>query len=251
MSIFSNSDTTNQENNPSNAGAGAVDAIVNKLMEIKRPDGTPKYTDPIVALEALQASQEHIQRLETENAAFKKEAEKVATLEDTIKRLSGPPNVEKLNPQTGGEGGRSVEAAEEIVARLLDQKLQEREAVSTAISNVKKVNDALINKFGTEDKAAEVIKAKAKALNTTPDALEKLSAQNPTLVLELFGSSANAAPSPVTGSIMAGGIQKPADLEVKAPEVSILSGLGATSDKQMEFFRQIKQNVNKRLGVQE
>src|SRR5690606_26113679 len=137
-----------------------------------RPDGTPKYTDPIVALEALKASQDYIHQLETENATYVEKVKEVETLEDTIRRLSGNMNNnEKPNPQTGGEGGRSVEAAEELVAQILERKLNERDAVSTAISNVQKVQDALISKFGGEDKAVEVIKARAKALGTTPEAL--------------------------------------------------------------------------------
>lgn len=253
MSIFKEQEQTppvdEVENN--NAAPEGADLIVQKLMEIKRPDGTPKYTDPIVALEALKASQDYIHQLETENATYKTKVKEVETLEDTIKRLSGNMNNnEKLNPQTGDEGGRSVEAAEELVAQILEKKLKERDAVSTAISNVKKVQDALISKFGGEAKAIEVIKTRAAALGTTPEALEELSAQNPNLVLELFGSSANATPSPVTGTIRPGNYQPPVDT-VKAPEQSLLSGPGATHKNQLEFFRQIKANVNKRLGVQE
>lgn len=253
MSIFKEQEQTSPdvENKEGNAAPNGADLIVQKLMEIKRPDGTPKYTDPIVALEALKASQEYIQQLETENAAYVEKVKEVETLEDTIKRLSGNMNNnEKLNPQTKDEGGRSVEAAEELVAQILEKKLRERDAVSTAISNVQKVQDALIAKYGGEDKAIEVIKNRAKALGTTPEALEELSAQNPNLVLELFGSSANATPSPNAGTIRPGGLQ-PSVEPLKAPEQSLLSGPGATHKNQLDYFRQIKANVNKRLGVTE
>ncbi len=251
MSIFNDEDKTDLQNNENNNNAASegVDLIVNKLMEIKRPDGTPKYTDPIAALDALKASQEYISTLESENATYKEQVKEVETLQETIKRLGGNMNNnEKPNPQTEGEGGRSVEAAEELVAKLLDKKLDERDAVNTAVSNVKRVQDTLIKKFGDEDKAVEQIKAKAKALNTTPKALEELAAQNPSLVLELFGGS-TATPSPNNSSVNLGGYKPPVD-ELKPPEKSILSGAGATHKNQMEYFRQIKERTLKRLNVE-
>lgn len=252
MSIFKEQDETPPVEEVGNKAApDGADLIVQKLMEITRPDGTPKYTDPIVALEALKASQDYIRQLEEENAAHSQKVKEVENLEDTIRRLSGNMNNnEKLNPQTKDEGGRSVEAAEELVAQILERKLSEREAVSTAISNVQKVQTALVGKYGSEDKAAEIIKARAKALGTTPEALEQLSAQNPNLVLELFGSSASATPSPMSGTIRNGGFQPQVE-ELKSPEQSLLSGPGATHKNQLEYFRQIKANVNKRLGVTE
>lgn len=250
MSIFNDQEETNSDNeNNNNAASEGVDLIVNKLMEIKRPDGTPKYTDPIAALDALKASQEYISTLESENATYKEKVKEVETLQDTIKRLGGNMNNnEKPNPQTEGEGGRSVEAAEELVTKLLEKKLNERDAVNTAVSNVKRVQDTLIKKFGDEDKAVEQIKAKAKALNTTPKALEELAAQNPSLVLELFGGS-TVTPSPNNSSVNLGGYKPPVD-ELKPPEKSILSGAGATHKNQMEYFRQIKERTLKRLNVE-
>lgn len=251
MSIFNDEDKTNLQNNENNNNAApeGIDLIVNKLMEIKRPDGTPKYTDPIAALDALKASQEYISTLESENATYKEKVKEVETLQETIKRLGGNMNNnEKPNPQTGGEGGRSVEAAEELVAQLLEKKLNERDAVNTAVSNVKRVQDTLIKKFGDEDKAVEQIKAKAKALNTTPKALEELAAQNPSLVLELFGGS-TAAPSPNNSSVNLSGYKPPVD-DIKPPEKSILSGAGATHKNQMDYFRQIRERTLKRLNVE-
>lgn len=252
MSIFNEEDKTdlqdNENNNNNDAAPEGLDLIVNKLMEITRPDGTPKYSDPIAALDALKASQEHISRIEAENATYKEQVKEVETLQETIKRLGGNMNNEKPNPQTEGEGGRSVEAAEELVARLLDQKLNERDATNVAVSNVKRVQESLIKKFGDEDKAVEHIKAKAKALNTTPKALETLAAQNPSLVLELFGSS-TATPSPNNSSVNLGGYKPPVD-ELKPPEKSILSGAGATHKNQMEYFRQIRERTLKRLNVE-
>ena len=243
--IFTNQEETNPVDKE--AATTGLDAIVNKLMEIKRPDGSPKYLDPIDALDALKASQEYISTLETENATFKEQVKEVETLQDTIKRLSGNMNNnEKPNPQTKDEGGRSVEAAEELVSQLLDRKLNERDAVNTAMSNLKRVNDTLVSKFG--DKAGEVVTNKAKALGTTPEALKELAAQNPKLVLELFGGS-TATPSPNSSSVNLGGYKPPED-KLELPEKSLLSGSGATQKNQMEYFRKIKERTNKRLGVE-
>jgi hypothetical protein len=245
MSIFNEPEVTTSKNEE--AAAEGVNAIVAKLMEIKRPDGTPKYTDPIAALDALKASQEYISTLENENAQFKEKVKQVETLEETIKRLSGNNNNnEKPNPQTVDEGGRSVEAAEELVRKIVKQSLEEDKQVNTAVSNLKKVDEALIRKYG--DKAGEVARARAKALGTTPEMLKQLSAQNPDLVLELFGGS-TATPSLNNSSVNLGGYKAPVE-EIKSPDQSLLSGPGATHDKQLEFFRKIKDNVNKRLNVE-
>ncbi len=248
MSIFNDEDKTDLQND-NDSNNDAANDIVNALMEIKRDDGTPKYTDPVEAIKALKASQEHIRQIEADNASLREKANKADTLEETLKKLGdNMNNNEKPNPPTEGEGGRSVEAAEELVAKLLDKKLNERDAVNTAVSNVKRVQDTLISKFGGEDKAVEQIKAKAKSLGTTPTKLEALAAENPNLVLELFGSS-TATPSPNNSSVNLGGYKPPVD-ELKPPEKSILSGAGATHKNQMEYFRQIKERTLKRLNVE-
>lgn len=245
--IFTDQEQTNSDKNENEEAApnAAIDAIVNKLMEIKRPDGTPKYTDIDSALDALKNSQEYIPTLESENATLREQVKEVETLQETIKRLGGNMNNEKPNPLTPDEGGRSVEAAEELVRKIVKESLEEDKQVNTAISNVKKVQDVLVTKFG--DKATEQINAKAKALGTTAQALKELSAQNPSLVLELFGSS-STTDRPNHSSVNLSGY-KPPEEELKAPEKSLLSGAGATSRNQVDYFNKIKERVNKRLGV--
>lgn len=243
--IFTNQEQTSPENKEA-ANLDPANEIVNALMEIKREDGSPKYTDPVEAIKALKTSQDHIRQIEADNASLREKADKVDTLEETLKRLGGNMNNnEKPNPQTQDEGGRSVEAAEELVAKILEKKLGERDAVNIAISNVKKVQDVLVARFG--DKATEQINAKAKALGTTAQALKELSAQNPNLVLELFGST-STTDRPNHSSVNLSGY-KPPEEELKAPEKSLISGAGATSRNQVEYFNKIKERVNKRLGV--
>lgn len=244
--IFTQDSTESNTNEAANQQAFA-DLVVNKLMEIKRPDGTPKYESIEAALDALKASQDHIQNIETENATLRQKASEIDAVNEALKNLGGNMNNNgNSNPPTGDQEGRSVEAAEELVARLLDKKLGEREQVNTAISNVKKVQDALVGKYG-EAKAVEEINRKAKSLNTTAEALKELSAQNPQLVLELFGS-ASSTPSGNNSSINLGGYTPPAE-KLAAPEKSLLSGSGATYKNQIEYFNKIRANVNKRLGV--
>lgn len=237
---------TNQEETNSNSNKETADLIVTKLMEIKRPDGTPKYESVESALDALRASQEHIQRIENDNADLKKKVEEAQTLKDTLARLEADKDNEKRNPLTEGESGRTVEAAEELVKKLVRQSLDENKQVETAVSNVKKVNDVLVNKFG--EKAGDVVSSKAKSLGMTTQQLKELSAQNPTLVLELFGSSSTAT-SPNTSSVNLSGYKKPEE-ELKAPEKSLISGRGATLQNQVDYLQKIRTNVYKRLNVE-
>lgn len=238
MTDIFNQEETNSENN-NNA---AADLIVNKLMEIKREDGTPKYASLDAALDALKHSQDYIPRLEQENESLREKTKEVETLQETIKRLNGNNDDGKPNSQTKDEGGRSAEAAEELVKKLLDQKFNERDQINTAKKNILKVQDVLVKKFG--DKAQEQLVAKAASLNTTLDKLKMLSAESPDLVIGLFGNT-NNSPNPSLGTVNINGKPRQ-ESEIKRPEKSLISGSGATLQNQMEFMAKIREDVYKR-----
>jgi hypothetical protein len=221
-----------------------LDLFADKLMAIKKEDGTPKYDTLEKALDALAASQQHIPRLEAENKVLAEKAARAAELEEIVKRMSnGNAELEKPKVETLPNGGLSEQSAADLVRKILN----EDRAVDQAKSNVINVQNKLVEQYGGEAGAVEALKLKAKELGTTLPQLKELSAQNPNLVLALFGK-AQSSPSATTSSINGGAI-RPAPSELKRPEKSLISGIGATDRARADFMRQVREQVDKRLGV--
>jgi SpoU rRNA methylase family enzyme len=245
--IFNEQDTTNLENTNENntADQNPVDAIVNKLMDIKREDGSPKYESIDDALEALKHSQTFIPQLQQENADLRAKAQENETLKQTIERLTQGNNMneEKPNAQTSTNGGLS----EEAVARLVEQTLATREEKSNAEKNVGVVRASLIQKYGSEEKAREYHDNKAKELGLDPAKLAAIAATSPQAALTLLGE-VSKTPTPInTSSVLLPHSQSTEEL--KAPEVSLLSGRGATAKNQIDFYKKVKDKVLRDLNV--
>jgi len=92
-----------------------------------------------------------------------------------------------------------------------------------------------------------MVQAKAKELNTTPEALGALAATSPDMILALFNNK-TTSPS-VTNSSFNLGFNKPAEAPLGRPEKGLLSG--ATSAEQREFMRKVKAEVYKKHGITE
>jgi len=250
MDVFE--DKNNDGNTPTIENGAApvpqLDIWVEKLGGIQREDGTPKYESVEAALDALKASQEHISKIEREKAELAAKAAEAETLKETLTRLeSNKMNEEKPAGTPPANGGQSPEAAEELVKRLLNQSLAERDQVTTAVNNVKLVQDTLVKKYG-EAKAVEMIAAKVKSLGTTNAKLKELSATDPKMVLELFGNTPSATPSVNSGTLNLG--YKPApDDEIQRPEKSLLSGPAATDRNRADIMAKIRANVYKKHGI--
>lgn len=227
-----------------------LDVFADKLMAIKKADGTPKYTTLEQALDALKASQEHIPVLENDNKSLKAKVEELTAiearnkeLEEIVRRMTNGEikNEEKPQGVTPQNGGLSADDAAKLVRDILSQEKQ----VDTAKQNITTVQNKLVEKFG--DKAPEVLKAKAAELGTSLDKLKELSASSPAMVLALFGD-VNSSSSPTTPSLRINGIKQP-DTQVQRPEKSIISGPGATDKNRIELMRKIKEEVYRKHGV--
>ena len=246
--IFNTSqEQTDTPNDPNAAIRQQADIFVEKLLEIKREDGTPKYETLEDALEALKHSQSFIPQLQQENADLRKRAEEAQTLKETLERLQkGGSNVneEKPNGQPAGNGGLSEEAAAELVER----KLREREEQTSLVNNIKTVQDTLIQKHGSREKAQEFVVTKAKELNMSPEDLKTLSARSPAAALALLGEAVKPS-TPLNSSTVRVPSTPPTD-KLEPPAQSLLSGRGASTKNQADYVARIRENVYKRLNVQ-
>lgn len=239
-----NSTTTNPD---------TTNLFSDKLKEIVNDQGQPKYKDVNAALEALKASQEHIKRLETEarereaeTSKIREAAVKAEALEEIVNRLTNGNSQTKTNVETPTNAGMS----EDQIVATLEKILSTRDKQQVAQSNLDKVQNALLAKFGEQTR--ETVALKAKELGMTSQELGALSSTNPQIVLNLFGlnSAPNTTPSPTTSSVNTQLNPPPKNEGLKRPEQSLLSGVGATDKNRKEMMKKIKEEVYKQYDVQ-
>lgn len=238
--------TPNPENNVEAAKPiPQVDIFVEKLMSITREDGSPKYESVEQALDALKASQEHIRKIEADNAELKTKAEQADLLNQTLEELKrkNSMNEEKPLVNQSSNGGLSEEAVKELVRKQREEEKQQE----AAISNIKTVQDVIIQRLGSKEKAQEFVLNKAKELGISAERLKYISAESPNAALALLGETVKS-PTPLnTSSIHLP--NTPSTEELKAPEQSLLSGRGATGRNQVDYLKRVKEKVLKEHGI--
>lgn len=159
---------------------------------------------------------EHIAKLEEELKELRSMQEgrekKDEAVEKVLKALRGEtPEVQSdASDQTHDNQQGSPEAVEEIVKRVLSQSQEE----NTHTSNLKKVREGLVAKYG--DKAAEVYQSVGRDLGLD---LDNLSRTSPDAVFKLLGVDAKPAqnnyvpPSSVNTANLKGGAPQPGSME--------------------------------------
>jgi len=221
VDVFGTNNNETTQETPEQSKPQSVDVFSDQLKNIKAEDGRQKYDTVEKALEALTHSQTMIPTLQTQVSTQEQE---ITQLREELAKSKGAQElVDSLtNHQQEGQQGNPSETqfGEAEVARMLEATLDKREQVQVQTTNAGKVQTALVNAFG--DKAQEVVQAKAKELNTTPEALGALSATSPDMVLALFNSK-STSPS-VTNSSFNLGMNTVQDTPLGRPEKTLLSG---------------------------
>lgn len=232
-------DQPNPQGNPS----PSTDALQDLLASIKNDQGQPKYKDVPTALDGLRHSQAFIEQLKAEKQAqeaellrLKVELEKRAAVEDIVSKLSQNQSNTSTTPT------ETLTPAQ--IAELVQNQLLLKQSQDSKAENLRKVNDALVSRFG--DKASEVLVAKAQELGMTVQELGELAQSKPQAVLAYFPTAQQTKPA--TAGINTSGFQaSPASSEVPAPSKSLLSG--ATSKEQAAYMRQIRDEIYSKYGV--
>ena len=200
------------------------------LQAITNPEGKPKYKTVADALIGAAKAQEHIQRIETENAELRGVAKKVETMEQLLQRLEqGKGSDQTLMPK--------VEDQEQMVLSVLEKRdhaLRERQ-------NKEQVLESLKGKFG--DKVQEVLQAKANDIGLSVAELGALAARSPKAVLNYFDTKPF---SPSVQSTVNTQALTPKTDQAPPPENIMW---GASTKDVVGFFRQVKDEVNKELGL--
>jgi len=245
-------DQNNQEQN-NNVALDNNNPFEDKLKVIVNDQGQPKYKDVNAALDALNASQAHIKRLEDEaKAAQALTADAVANkaradaLEEIVNRLSNNSGNKPTEPATPVKEAPT----EEAIVKQLESIIARKEAQSTAQKNIQAVQTSLIAKFGDETKTKEAVAAKAKELGLTPQKLGALSSETPLAVLALFGITSNAGASPTTPSSTPL-VPNDNNKALERPVQSLISGPGATDANRKAFMQKVKEDVYKKFQVEQ
>lgn len=232
------------QSNPAPSDASYADL----LSSIVNESGKPKYDSIPKALEGLANAQQYIPQLKTELErkeaellALKAKLDQQASVEEVVARLTAQQQQAPAQDTPPQASGLDEQAVVNLVKNVLNQTKQQE----SAVNNTLKVQEALTAKFG--DKTVEVLEAKARELGTTRQELGQLASQNPSLVLALFGTTANKAASPTIGSVNIPSSYSPERAPLEKPGKSLLSG--ATSKEQAEYMRKIKEDVYARHGV--
>lgn len=137
-----------------------------------------KYETIADADKAIAHKEEHIQKLEAENASLRDRTLKAKTIDDVLYSIDKTNNsVQPSTSQTSEGTGLDASQLDAIVQQAVEQKLNSIEAETAAERNAKFVVDDLVNHYGDMEKAEEAYKQAAEALNLDLDALAVSSPQ--------------------------------------------------------------------------
>ena len=245
--IFENENTSNKEETP----PAQNDLFADQLKEIVNEEGKQKYDSVETALKALKASQDYIKELKSkidmtasEKQQLEAQLEKMGNIEDFVNRVKPAAKTEDDKEATPP---KSEGLSEEKVAELIQKQLERQKSASEQENNLAAVQNKLLEKLGSREKAAEHIQKKAKELGTTAQALKELAKTNPNLVMAaLDGSEVDSAPS--RNSISS---SNTINKENPKPEFEKGVARGGFSDRQLaERWKEVGAYTYKRLGVE-
>lgn len=195
--------------------------FVDRLQQIKTPDGRQKYADVATALDSIPHAQNKINELSQKIEQLEQELQKRSGMEDMLNQLQSSQNTQTEQPSSGV-------LDEHTLASLVDRQLSEREKMAARNANAAKVRDTLIATYG--EKAEETFNSKASELGLDPAYLSELAMNAPQLVLAHFGTTSQPTGQPLTGGIRTDAV-KPSSPERK----SVMRG--ASSRDVVEQFK--------------
>lgn len=204
------------------------------LATITNESGEPKYKSVQDALKALAASQEHIKRVEADNAKLRETTLKSTVLEDVLKAIQTPPApAPAAPPQTKDQPD---------IATLVAQSVAQIEATKTATQNTNEVIAKMTELYG--DTASESFYKKATELGMSNAEINILAARSPKAVFTLFGIGAKQTSNAPKGTINTDSFNHQPDNQTKR------SGMAHGTTKQLvDAWKLTADRVNKELGI--
>lgn len=220
--------TPSSEGNPS---SGAFNDLLKDIKDGERQ----KYDSVESALASINPAQEHIKRLEEENAQMKERLSEAKTVEALMAKLEES-KATSQNNQSQSEQTFDMNKLREFV----HSELSATEAQKAAKANVQKVMQAFQEKYG--DKAPEVYNKMAEEAGVSGDFLRQMAETSPKAVLRLAGLEGSAQPripGKTENSVRSEGLSAP-----KVVESARVKMVGATSDELTNAWRATAAVVN-------
>lgn len=222
---------TPDPNGGSNTPNAQIDpALTTMLMEIKNERGEPKYKTMQDAIIALKHSQDYIPQL---NQKLNQANEELTTLKTAVGRMEELERTVQALTQRNEPGSTTPQqvVTEEQIAELVTKTLTRTQQETVAKANLKKVVDALSQKFGAE--AEKVFYGKAGDLGMTAQEMNALAAKTPVAVLKLLGLENTNTPAntgaPTTTTVNTSGFQPTSNSLIgKNPKSALI---GATTQE--------------------
>lgn len=236
---------------PETPAPSSNDPLADLLSGIRNENGEQKYRDVETALAALKSSQAFIEQLKREKREIedkftqtKADLERMGTIDDYVKRLqTNPAATEPPKETPKGEGSLS----EEQVARMLDQRLTEREQRSMELANLQRVEAELKQAHG--DNAVAFIRQKAQELGMTVPDLQAIAKRTPAAALQLLGAAPGKPNAPSQSSMY-----PPRKVDDDNPMPQFEKGVtagGITSKELVDRWKSVGAYTHKRLKVNE
>lgn len=213
MSIFEDQ-TTGQNTQPQTQTTNQEDWL-SKVVEAKGES----FKDVQVLAKSKLESDNYIKQLEEQLKQLREDVTKQDYASKLIDQLQNKaPNTTNGSPVAPKEnnGGTNTsetkpDISEDVLKRLVEQTLTEREKTSTAKQNQDFVRNELVGKYGTEAKS--VVEKKAQELGLSLARLDELAAESPSAFLTLLGEPKKEFKPITQGSIntSAASMQAPVD----------------------------------------
>lgn len=186
------------------------------LKLIVNESGEQKYATVEAALAALPHAQQHISKLEQENAVFKEEVAKATTTDELLAEMRKT----STTTETPSVSGLDVESA----AQLFDSLFEKRTEAQIQADNQRVVSQKFTELYG--EKAKEMMTEKATELGVSVGFIKDIAQKSPEAALKLCGveqeTTTKASESVTTSTVntLAAAQQEPDPAKPK----SVMSG---------------------------
>lgn len=205
------------------------------LASIVNDEGLPKYSSVEDALKALQSAQEHIKRIEGENADYREKVTKATTMEDILKALKPG----EAAPAPAAIAPKNTEELD--IESVVIKALEDREAKQVQQTNTQTVVTKIKELYG--EKASEIFYQKAEALGIGKADINALAQKSPAAVFRLLGIEAKQSTPTVSG------IRSEALTTQTSERPTHRAMAHGSSAALVSAWKQTQEKVNKRLGL--
>jgi hypothetical protein len=184
-----------------------------------------KYKDPENLAKAYVHADKYIQSLETQTEELRTELEKRMALEDFIKKTKDDNKAIEETAERDQSSGAPAEATtpveeapktssgvdESELLKRLKAELEAEDQQKKAQSNISRVEEALLSKYGDEDKVNQAINEKAQEIGVSTDFLKDVATKSPDGFFKLVGlEPSKKSANPLTNGVNTAGL-KPAE----------------------------------------